>query len=286
MSAAAADPLAALETLPGVAAAIDRARDACTTLRWHNGLRRHADQARAEAVVRAARASAALDGADLPLERVRELVGTQGNPPNAPGEPDAVERTVRGALRVNATAAELSGVLATAPAQALARLHLAAVGDAASGAEVGRPRAEGVSPRDLVDLGPAPSGAELAARLDALCGLLVRETAASALVVAAVVHGELLALRPFVIGNGLVARAVARAVIVGRGLDPTGVAVPEVGALAAGSAAYVGSALAFASGTSEGMTAWIEQCAAAVEVGAREGALIADAVLAGRLAPR
>ncbi len=62
---------------------------------------------------------------------------------------------------------------------------------------------------------------------------------------AAVVQGELLALRPFTTGNGLVARAMFRALVVGRGLDPTGVAVPEVGLLAGGPASYVGMAAAY-----------------------------------------
>jgi hypothetical protein len=97
------------------------------------------------------------------------------------------------------------------------------------------------------------------------------------------VHGELLALRPFTSGNGLVARAMFRALVVGRGLDPTGVSVPEVGLLAGGPASYVGMVAAYASGTAPGLTAWLRRCAEAVELGAREGGLVADAVQAGRL---
>jgi len=237
--------------------------------------------------VRAARASAALDGAELPLDQVRGLVAGQGI--------DPVERSVVAALRVTAAADEVGPVLITAPAQALARLHLAVAGGGTLGDrpvagaptddELGRPRPQGVVPADLVDLGPAPSGAELAARLDELSRLIRQPTVAPALVLAAVVHGELLALRPFTTGNGAVARAMFRAVVVGRALDPTGVAVPEVGLLAGGPASYVASAAAYASGTVEGMTAWLLRCADAVELGAREGTLVADAVMAGRLQP-
>lgn len=271
-----------------MAEAVEAARDACTALRWHTALRRRSAEARAESVVRGARASAALDGAELPLARVRDLVGAR---PPEPAETEAVTATVTAALRVTAAGAELGSLLSTAPAQALARLHLAAAGrsagpvgdDVAGGDALGRPRPAGVAPRDLVDLGPAPAGPELAARLDALGQLLRTPTEAPALVLAAVVQGELVALRPFTSGNGLVARAVFRSLVAGRGLDPTGVGVPEVGLLAGGAVSYVGSAAAYLSGTSEGLARWLTQCARGVEIGAREGSLVADAVLAGRL---
>jgi Fic family protein len=275
------DPLAALAGLPGVAAVVDAAREACTTLRWHPALRRQTAAARAESVVRAARASAALDGADLPLEQVRGLVAAQRIADDRHQDP--VDQVVLGALRTTAAAAELGSMISTAPAQALARLHLAAAAPNEPEQDVGRPRRAGVPPRELVDLGPAPSGAELSARLDALSRLVVGAGSAPALVLAAVVHGELLTLRPFPSGNGLVARAVSRAIVVNGGLDPTGVAVPEVGLLARGAAQYIGAAAAYGSGTGEGMAAWLRFWADAVVVGAREGTLVADAVLAGKL---
>lgn len=278
------DPLAALADLPGVADAVTEAREACTALRWHPALRRQMAPARAESVVRAARASAALDGAELPLARVRELVVSLPDSPVSGPERDPVDGVVRRALRVSAAAADLGPVLLSAPAQALARLHLAAAGDrSGGGGEVGRPRAAGVEPGDLVDLGPAPSGVELAERLAHLGRLLSGPRAGSAVPLVAVVHGELLSLRPFPSGNGLVARGVSRALVVETGLDPTGVAVPEVGLLASGVAQYVGAAAAYRSGTPEGVAAWIRFWAKAITVGAAEGGLVADAVLAGRL---
>jgi hypothetical protein len=247
-------------------------------------------EARAESSVRAARASAALDGADLPLDQVRGLLGTHASTaPDRPSEPshpgDPVTRHVLGALRATLAAADAGTVLASAPAQALARLHLAAASaqEVTDPDELGRPRPSGVPPRDLVDLGPAPDGKELAHRLDALADLIVQPTEAPALVTAAIVHGELLALRPFTTANGVVARAVARTLVVTRGLDPTGVAVPEIGWLAGGSASYITMAGAFGSGTADGVGAWIRHCAKAFLVGVREGTLVADAVLAGRL---
>ena len=66
-------------------------------------------------------------------------------------------------------------------------------------------------------------------------------------VLVAVVHGELLALRPFPSANGVVARAAARLTAVVAGLDPHGLAVPEVGHLRA-PAEYRDAAAAFAAG--------------------------------------
>jgi hypothetical protein len=104
-----------------------------------------------------------------------------------------------------------------------------------------------------------------------------------ALVVAALVHGEVMAVRPFVAGSGVVGRALFRAVVVGRGLDPTGVAVPESACLATGLPAYVEALKGYVSGTAEGVGGWLRYCAEVVERGAADGRAVADAVLAGRL---
>ena len=47
---------------------------------------------------------------------------------------------------------------------------------------------------------------------------------------AALTHAEIVTARPFTRGNGVVARALERAVVQAGGLDPTGVAVTEAGA--------------------------------------------------------
>ena len=84
----------------------------------------------------------------------------------------------------------------------------------------------------------------MAARLAGVTEMLqvVGSPGVSGLVVASVVHAEMAAVRPFVQGNGVVARAVERALVQATGLDPTGVAVPEVGHLRGGLAPYVGRA--------------------------------------------
>ncbi len=267
-----------LAGLPGVGEAVDAAREACTRLRWHQALRRRQAEAQAESTARAARASAALDGAELPLDLVRDLLRGARTAPD-----DAVGRAVTGAVRAVVEAQGMGDLVRTAPRQALARLHTAAAAELVEDGALGRPRAGRELPRDLPGPGPAPVGAELSDRLDGLVGLLQAPGEVPALVVAALAHGELMAMRPFVAGSGIVARAAFRAVVVGRGLDPTGVAVPEAACAATGLPAYVEALNAYVGGTTEGVAQWLCYCAGLVERGAAEGVTVADAVVAGRL---
>jgi hypothetical protein len=116
----------------------------------------------------------------------------------------------------------------------------------------------------------------VATRLALLADLVTGGTRAPAPVLVAVVHGELLALAPFTAANGVVARAAARLAAVAAGLDPKGLAVPEVGHLRR-AAQYRSAAEAFASGTADGVRDWLLHCCAQWEAGAREGRSIADA---------
>jgi hypothetical protein len=274
------DPLLGLARLPGVPEASDTAREACTALRWHQALRRRTKEAAAESTARAARASAEMDGAELPLDLVRDVL--RGARP-APG--DAVGRAVSGALRVTVEAGALGDVVRRSPLQALARLHTAAAAGLVADDALGRPRSGAELPLDLAGPGEPPAGVALRERLDGLAALMSAGADVPALVVAGLVHAEVLAARPFVAGNGLVARALFRAVVVERGLDPTAVAVPEAGFARLGLPAYATAVTAYATGTPEGVVAWLEHCAEAVRLGALEGVAVADAVLAGRLTP-
>jgi hypothetical protein len=279
---AADDPLAPLLDLPGVRAAVDRARTACEELRWHEAFRRRWREVRAEADLRAARASAAVDGARVPLDALR------GAATGSPAGTDAAAVVAAGALRATVLSAtwrpDLGGrsePVGPALTEVLARLHTAAAAGWLPDDDLGRVRAAGVAPQDLGGLGAAPDGPDVAERL-ALLARTVAATRAPALLVSAVVHGELLALRPFVAGNGVVARAAARMLLCGRGLDPTGAVVPEV-AWTSSPHPYLAAAARFATGTPEGVAAWVVTCADAVVAGADEGRAVGDAVLAGRL---
>ncbi|MFW6692925.1 oxidoreductase [Streptomyces sp. MAR4 CNX-425] len=296
----ATDPLAALTTLPGVEEAVSSVRRSVDGVYGHRVMRRRSTEVSAEAALRGARASAALSGADWALEEVRRRSDF-----SAPGEP----RTVGGALRVSAEAGQLLSAWRQSPMRVLARLHVVASGgagaaDADAGAgsaagsgagaaeggagqdgagdAVGRPRLAGESVVEPgVALPPPPDADETAARLDALGALVVAGSSAPALVMAAVVHGELLALRPFRTGNGLVARAAERIVLVSGGLDPKGVCPAEVGHAEQGREAYEAALTGYAAGTPEGVGGWIAHCGRAVGLGARESTAVCEALQRG-----
>jgi len=275
-----ADSLVQLSALPGVSEATDAAREACTQLRWHQALRRRIPSAAAESRVRGARASAALDGAEMDVAVVRDLMrGAVAWSQN----PDPIEAVLKGAVQATAETEHILAMVAAAPSQALARVHLAAAGHLLPNAQVGRPRRAGEFSREFSDLGPAPDEDAVRQRLSGIVELLLCAKDAPAVVVAALVHAEIATVRPFVRGNGLVARAIERAVIQASGLEPTGVAVTEVGHGASGVAAYVGALAAYGSGSPQGVALWITHCAKAIVAGAEEGGRIADAVLVGRL---
>ena len=90
------DSLVWLSELPGVPEATDAAREACTKLRWHQALRRRIPAAAAESRVRGARASAALDGAEVNVDVVRDLMrGATAWPENL----DPLEAMLKGAVQ-------------------------------------------------------------------------------------------------------------------------------------------------------------------------------------------
>ncbi|MEV6103098.1 oxidoreductase [Streptomyces sp. NPDC051940] len=264
------DPLAALAGLDGVPAAVDAVRTAVDRVYGHRVMRRRSTEVSAEAALRGARASAALSGADWGLEEVRRRTDFA-----APGEP----RVVGAALRLNAEVGQLLGVWRQSPLRVLARLHVVACGTDEE--SVGRPRlaGEAVAP-DSAGEPPLPSADEVSARLDALAGLIVAGSEAPALAQAAVVHGELLALRPFTSYNGLIARAAERLVLIGSGLDPKGICPAEVGH-AELSSSYEEGLAGYVSGTPAGVAAWIAHCGRAVELGARESAAVCEALQRG-----
>jgi hypothetical protein len=229
------DVLAPLVELADVSEAIDSARAAADAVFGNRALRRgtpRADRIAAEAMLRGAVASAALEGSAHDLAEVR--AGTVTDP------------VLQGALRVAAELVTLAPRWPQAPPQVMTRLHILA--------------ARGV----VADLGrPAPSGG--AARLLALGAAL--NSAAPALLRAAVVHGELLALAAFEGPNGVVARAAGRLTLIAAGFDERGLLPVDVGHADRGPE-YLGAAGAFATGTPDGLRSWIRHYAAAVEASA------------------
>jgi hypothetical protein len=247
-----ADPLAPLMQLPGVAAAVDQARDALGRVHRHRTNLRGWPVTAAEAALRAARASSVLDGGPLRLDEQSV-------------DPKTSDPVFAGALRV-AQALEggetnLVGVWQRAPLQALARLHTLAAADLVDEDRLGRPRAD----------------AEVGHRLGLLADIVSGGIRAPVPLVAAVAHGELLTLAPFGSADGVVARAVSRLVTIAGGLDPHGLGVPEVVWMRR-TADYRGAARGFAAGTHDGLAAWLQLCCRALQDGAREALAIAESL--------
>jgi hypothetical protein len=248
--------------LPGVAEAAEGARAAVDRLLTHRLLRRRSADVSVEAGLRSARASAALEGAEVPLDVLRTT-----------GSDDPI---VQGALRISAELGSLADIFERAPMQALARLHLLAAADLAPEASLGRPRTSGQPALD----GEAPDALEAGARIEGLLRLLTLPSSAPAVVAAAVLHAELLATRPFGTANGLVARGAARLVLVRRGLDPKALTAPDVGHLERADE-YRATAAGYAAGDPADVAAFVIHCCRALELGARESVAICEAILRG-----
>ncbi|MGB0973016.1 MAG: oxidoreductase [Mycobacterium sp.] len=249
---ASGDFLAPLSALPGVAQAGEEASEALGKAHRHRTNLRGWPKTAAEAALRAARASSVLDGGPLKFSDDGSDAG--GSDP-----------VLAGALRV-AEALEggegaLVGVWRRAPLQAMARLHALAAADLVDGGELGRPRGD-------LDVGR---------RLELLAEIATGATRVPATVLAAVVHGELLTLRPFGTADGVVARGMSRLVTIAGGLDPHGLGVPEVHWMR-GAGRYRAAARGFASGTAEGLTAWLVLSSEGLHAGAREALSIAQSV--------
>lgn len=238
--------------------ACDAARDDVDRLLWDRGVRARAAEFAAQSQLVGARDSAALEGADVTLEMARGE--------NADDSPLA--RAVAASVAVTSEIPLLVDVWQRSPAQALARLHVLAAGHFEPQEALGRPRAAD----DVVDplhIGVLPSTADVSGRLEALAQVLTRPTQAPAVLVAAVAHGELMALRPFRWGSGLVARASVRLVLSARGVDPDLLSIPEAGMVSLGRTSYVAGVRGYASGSSEGMVEWIRWNASAIGFGAQ-----------------
>jgi len=252
---AAPDPLAPLAELPGVAAAGDEAREALGRAHRHKVNLRGWPATAAEASMRAARASSVLDGGSLSFSKDGET----------PAKGERADAVLAGALRVaealEGGATALVGVWQRAPLQAIARLHSLAAADLTDADQLGRPRT------DDPDVGR---------RLELLGEIVGGGSRVPATVLAAVAHGELLSLAPFGVADGVVARAVSRLITMSSGLDPHGLGVPEMYWMRE-VGEYRATARGFASGTADGLTAWLISSSRALHSGAREALSIAQA---------
>jgi hypothetical protein len=235
-----ADPLAWLTSLEGVPSAYAATRDGIDVMLRDRGLRRTSPELTAESLLRGAHASAVLEGSSASLAEVRA------------GEGDAIAAD---AVRLSTSVLGLAPLMKTAPLQAIARIHAVAGSATVPPDELGRPR-----------------DAASADRLRGVAELVLAQTSAPALLVAAVVHADLATAAPFASHNGIVARAVERLLLVSRGVDAKSLVVPEAGHLAL-RAEYESNLRGYRDGGARGVHAWVLYAAEAYAAGAEASPL-------------
>ena len=242
------NPAAVLAGDPAIAAHLDHTRAAIDALLWRRDVRSDADRIAAESVRVGARDSAAIEGADQ--------VGVDDSP---------MGRVLSASIAVTAEALQLDEVWTRAPAQALARLHAVAAHAFTPPDSLGRPR-DGDDVDDPLHIGNTPAAVAIVPRLNALTEV-VMQPGLPALLEAGIVHGELMALRPFAWGSGLVARASVRMIFRARGLDPSSFTAPERGMFELGRTDYVRAIRGFQNGTVDGIRSYMQWFGTAVERG-------------------
>lgn len=315
------DACLALAREERVAAASEALYEASAQLRWQEALRKRWREARAEASVRGAVSGAAIEGAVVSAQALREQIaaGPKGAGAHASSKDpawDAATGLWRAHSRLVGYMPDLVGrtrPVVPATAQLMATLHRdvagpLAVGGLISEAVVGCPREsgqglenqsleggglleggktalEGTGLREngkpLLEGGPGPNlgDQELRERLAQIVALIDTPNL-PALVRVALVHAEMLTVRPFALANGALGRLLVRHLSVRDGLDPTGVSVSDYYAGRV-PAAYAEAAQAYASASLEGVVAWIIWQAEALLEGMRQGSELSRAVQAG-----
>lgn len=308
------DACLALAREERVAAASEALYEASAQLRWQEALRKRWREARAEASVRAAVSGAAIEGAVVSAQALREQIaaGPKGAGTHASSKDpawDAATGLWRAHSHLVGYMPDLVGrtrPVVPATAQLMATLHRdvagpLAVGGLISEAVVGCPREseqalenqsfegggmlEGgkaaFTGGQLLEGGPGPNlgGQELRERLAQIVALIDTPNL-PALVRVALVHAEMLTVRPFALANGALGRLLVRHLSVRDGLDPTGVSVSDYYAGRV-PAAYAEAAQAYVSASLEGVVAWIIWQAEALLEGMRQGSELSRAVQAG-----
>lgn len=321
------DACLALAREERVAAASEALYEASAQLRWQEALRKRWREARAEASVRGAVSGAAIEGAVVSAQALREQIaaGPKGAGVHASSKDpawDAATGLWRAHSRLVGYMPDLVGrtrPVVPATAQLMATLHRdvagpLAVGGLISEAVVGCPRESGQALENqslegaglleggkaaleggglrengnplleggqLLEGGPGPNlgGQELRERLAQIVTLIDTPNL-PALVRVALVHAEMLTVRPFALANGALGRLLVRHLSVRDGLDPTGVSVSDYYAGRV-PGAYAEAAQAYVSASLEGVVAWIIWQAEALLEGMRQGSELSRAVQAG-----
>jgi hypothetical protein len=239
-----------LPELERVVRATLAARDDIDALLWRRDVRANALLVAQASISRGAMDSAALEGADL--------AGVEDSP---------MGKVLSATLAVTAQAPLLADTWLTAPLQVITGLHLLVAKEFSGPDQLGRPRAENFAD-DPLNIGSIPDHSLVPVLLMSLSRQCVT-TQVSAIIEAGFVHAEIMRLRPFTWGSGLVARAVIRTIFAARGLDPSNFSIPENGMFETGRTNYVSAIRAYIEQTPDGVSHYFEWFSACVGMGAR-----------------
>lgn len=211
-------------------AAVTDARNAIDSLLFDRRLRNVDPAAITGLRNEAGAASAALDGADAPLD-------------DSP-----MGRMISAHQAAVSECSKLVDVVTTAPAQALAQLHLVASAWRDIDENLrGRPRSS-ADFDDPLHLGVRTTAEEARIFLFDATRLFTHSSDIPALVLAARIHALLAIHAPFATDSTVVARAAGRLMMMSRGVDPDGLIPLESGLLKIGRPAYVKTLREFAQG--------------------------------------
>jgi hypothetical protein len=231
-------PISALAKLPDVSEAVARAEKAISRVTDLVAGRRISPSP--ELVLRAGHANLALQGVSVELSDMS--AGLIADP------------LVHNVIRLYETLPTLVRMWGTVPLQVLAKLHLLSGTGLLPEQELGRP----VSQSLVV--------------LHDLAGLLVNRNRSTDVLLAAIVHAQLVTSEAFGSLSTMVAAAAARLTLALE-VDPSFLVLTEVGHLAR-LPEYHGSLGAYTTGRVDGVRSWLKHYCAAIEIGASEGMTI------------
>lgn len=226
------------------------ARNDIDTLLWRRDIRSNAVAVSQASISRGAMDSAALEGADL--------AGVEDSP---------MGKVLAATLSVTAQAPLLADIWLTAPLQVITRMHLLVATEFSGHDQLGRPRTDNISD-DPLHIGSLPDYTVVPSLLMSLSQQCA-STQTSAVIEAGFTHAEIMRLRPFTWGSGLVARAVIRTIFAARGLDPSNFSIPENGMFETGRTNYVAAMRGYMSQTPDGVSQYFEWFSACVGLGAQ-----------------
>ena len=219
-------------------------------LLWRRDVRAASREVTQSSIARGGADSAALEGADL--------VGVEQSP---------MGKVLAASLAVTAEAPSMSEIWPNAPLQVITGLHTLVAKEFVDVQELARPRLTQKAD-DPLHIGSLPQHQEIPGalmRLSQQCST----TRVPAVLEAGYVHGEIMRLRPFSWGTGLVARATVRTVLSARSVDPSIFSIPENGMFESTRTAYVTAIRDFSTGTQAGIESYFKWFSASLGLGAR-----------------